>query len=105
MHVCRCRSEVEVVALLTTLNAHYRRVSMHGVREELDTQARAIGIPLERMFVGERSINEEYADGMRSILLRYKALGVEHVIYGNIFLEDLRCWREDNLGRVRRATK
>ena len=91
----------EVVALLTTLNEHYRRVSMHGVREDLlDAQARAIGLPLEKMFVSLRSTNEEYADKMRATLLRYKALGVEHAVYGDIFLEDLRRWREDNLAQV-----
>jgi len=52
------------------------------------------------MFVSQRSTNEEYADTMRAILLRYKALGVEHAVYGDIFLEDLRRWREDNLAQL-----
>ena len=56
----------------------------------LDAQAREIGLPLEKMFVSERSSNEEYAERMREILLRYKARGVEHVKFGDIFLEDLR---------------
>ncbi len=101
LHRVLTSGEYEVVALLTTLNAHFQRVSMHGVREELlDEQARQIGLPLEKMFVSQRSTNEEYADKMRAILLRYKALGVEHVIYGDIFLEDLRQWRENNLAQV-----
>ncbi|MEI6234326.1 MAG: diphthine--ammonia ligase [Planctomycetota bacterium] len=101
LHRVLASGRFEVVALLTTLNAHYRRVSMHGIREEvLEIQAQRIGLPLEKMFVSQSSTNEEYADNMRAILLRYKALGVEHVIYGDIFLEDLRRWREDNLAQV-----
>jgi uncharacterized protein (TIGR00290 family) len=74
---------------------------MHGVREELvDAQAASIGLPLEKMFVSERSTNEEYGERMREILLRYKARGVEHVVFGDIFLADLRAWREANLAQV-----
>jgi uncharacterized protein (TIGR00290 family) len=91
----------EVVALLTTLNEHYRRVSMHGVREQLlDAQAHSIGLPLEKMFVSQISTNEEYAAKMRTILLRRKAEGVKQVVFGDIFLEDLRRWREENLAQV-----
>ncbi len=101
LHRVLSSGRYEVVALLTTLNEHYRRISMHGVREELlEAQAQSIGLPLEKMAVSLRSTNEEYADTMRAILLRYKALGVEHVVYGDIFLEDLRRWREDNLAQV-----
>ena len=81
LHRVLTSHQFEIVALLTTLNGHYRRVSMHGVREELlDAQAASIGLPLEKMFVSQRSTNEEYANNMRAILLRYKALGVEHVV-------------------------
>jgi uncharacterized protein (TIGR00290 family) len=91
----------EIVCLLTTLNEHYQRISMHGVRESLlDQQAISIGIPLEKMFVSQRSSNEEYGSKMEAILKRYKSLGVECVIFGDIFLEDLRKWREENLGKV-----
>jgi uncharacterized protein (TIGR00290 family) len=93
--------EYEVICLLTTLNEHYRRVSMHGVREELlDAQARSVGLPLEKMFVSQRSTNEEYAAKMREILLRHKARGVEQVVFGDIFLEDLKRWREANLAQL-----
>lgn len=92
--------EVEVVALLTTLNADYKRVSMHGIREELlEQQAASIGLPLIKMFVREGT-NAEYENTMAALLLKYKNLGVTKVIFGDIFLEDLRTYRENNLSKV-----
>ena len=61
----------EVVTLLTTCNEHFQRVSMHGVRVELlEQQAAAIGLPLEKVFVSQRSSNEEYQQKMSACLLR-----------------------------------
>jgi uncharacterized protein (TIGR00290 family) len=92
--------KIEVVALLTTINANFRRVSMHGVREELlDRQAEAIGLPLIKMYVAEGS-NAEYERNMEAVLLKYKSEGVSKVIFGDIFLEDLRAYRESNLSKV-----
>jgi len=91
----------EIVALLTTCNEHFQRVSMHGVRLELlDQQARALGLPLEKIFVSQRSSNEEYQQKMSACLLAHKARGVTGVVFGDIFLEDLKRWREENLARV-----
>ena len=93
-------NKYEIVALLTTLNAQFNRVSMHGVREELlDKQAASIGLPLLKMFVSEGT-NSEYEKTMEELLLKYKALGVSKVIFGDIFLEDLRSYRENNLAKV-----
>lgn len=93
-------NKYEVVALLTTLNLEYRRISMHGVREDLlDKQASAIGIPLIKMYVKEGT-NEEYEKKMEQLLLKYKAQGITTVIFGDIFLEDLRSYRENNLAKV-----
>jgi uncharacterized protein (TIGR00290 family) len=92
--------KIEVVALLTTVNANFRRVSMHGVREELvEEQARAIGLPLIKMYVAEGN-NAEYERNMEAVLLKYKKQGVSMVIFGDIFLEDLRAYRENNLSKV-----
>ena len=86
--------------LLTTLNGHHRRISMHGVQETLlDRQAAAIGIPLIKVFTYEAS-NSEYEQQMEQALLRAKSEGIEHVIFGDIFLEDLRVYREQQLERV-----
>jgi uncharacterized protein (TIGR00290 family) len=98
------QDEVEVTALMTTLNSNFKRVSMHGVREELlDMQANSIGLPLIKMYVSEGS-NAEYEKNMEALLLEYKSKGVTHVIFGDIFLEDLREYREQNLSKVGLAT-
>lgn len=91
----------EVVSLLTTCNDHFQRVSMHGVRLELlDRQAQAIGLPLERVFVSQHSTNEEYQQKMSQCLLGYQARGVTGCVFGDIFLEDLKAWRESNLAQI-----
>jgi len=88
----------EVRALITTVNAEFRRVSMHGVREELiDLQSEAIGIPSYKMYVGGRGSNEDYVPALRAALENFKSCGVTNVIFGDIFLEDLRQWRESLL--------
>ncbi|HVA98133.1 MAG TPA: diphthine--ammonia ligase [Bacteroidia bacterium] len=93
-------NKYEVVVLLTTMNETFKRVSMHGVREELlEMQADSIGIKLEKMYVKEGS-NAEYEKKMEEFLLRYKAKGVEKIIFGDIFLDDLRAYREANLAKV-----
>jgi len=91
----------EVASLLTTCNADFQRVSMHGVRVELlERQAEALGFPLEKVFVPASSSNEEYEQKMSACLLAHKARGVTGVVFGDIFLEDLKRWREENLARV-----
>jgi len=90
----------EVVALLTTLNEHYKRVSMHGVREDLlEAQAASIGLPLIKMYVKEGT-NSEYERSMEKVLLEYKSKGITKIIFGDIFLEDLRTYRENNLEKI-----
>jgi uncharacterized protein (TIGR00290 family) len=91
----------EVVSLLTTCNEHFQRVSMHGVRLELlEKQAEAVGLPLQKMFVSQRSSNKEYLQRLTECLLAYKAQGITSVAFGDIFLEDLKRWREDNLAKL-----
>lgn len=91
----------EVVSLLTTCNEHFQRVSMHGVRLELlERQAEAIGLPVQKMFVSRQSSNEEYLQKLTERLLAYKEQGVTSCVFGDIFLEDLKRWREDNLARL-----
>jgi uncharacterized protein (TIGR00290 family) len=91
----------EIVSLLTTCNEHFQRVSMHGVRLELlDAQAAAIGLPLEKIFVSQRSSNDEYQQKMSASLAAHRANGVTACAFGDIFLEDLKRWREDNLARI-----
>jgi uncharacterized protein (TIGR00290 family) len=101
LHRMQQDDRYEIVSLLTTCNEHFQRVSMHGVRLELmDRQAEAIGLPLEKVFVSRRSSNEEYQQRMSACLLAHKARGVTSAVFGDIFLEDLKRWREENLARV-----
>jgi uncharacterized protein (TIGR00290 family) len=93
-------NKFEVCYLLTTLNSQFKRVSMHGTPEQLlDEQASSIGIPLLKTWVTE-STNSEYEKQMETILLKAKSEGIEYVIFGDIFLEDLRTYRENNLAKM-----
>lgn len=100
------RSEqYEVVALLTTVSEQYRRISHHGVREILlEQQAQAIGIPLEKLYLpssnSQPCTNEVYEQIMADALAKFRSQGVRHVAFGDLFLEDLRAWREQKLATV-----
>ena len=101
LHRLLFEGRYDVVSLLTTCNEHFQRVSMHGVRVELlEQQARAIGLPLEKMFVSHQGSHDEYVQKMKGRLLAYKAQGVTRFAFGDIFLEDLKRWREDNLAQL-----
>ncbi len=90
-----------IAALLTTVTRDYGRISMHGVREELlNRQAEVLGVPLEKVYISKTSSNEEYENQMRILLEKYSRTGVNSVVFGDIFLEDLRKYREDNLAKV-----
>ena len=93
-------NQFDVTVLLSTMNSQFRRLSMHGVREDLiDRQAASIGIPLEKVWVSQGS-NEEYENQMATKLIELKDLVITHVLFGDIFLEDLRAYREKNLARI-----
>jgi len=101
LHELRKNAGYEIAALLTTITEDYDRVSMHGVRRELlEAQAASLGLPLEKVFISRQSSNEDYESGMRAVLERYKAEGVSSVAFGDIFLEELRTYREDNLAKI-----
>lgn len=89
-----------VDTLLTTLNAANRRVSMHGVREELlDAQAARLGLPQTKLFLPEETSMADYQQQMGAALEPLVELGVTHAVFGDIFLADLRTWRETQLAR------
>lgn len=90
----------EIKYLLSTFNAIYQRLSMHGVREALiEAQAESIGLTLLKVYVHEAS-NAEYEQQMQKILLQAKAEGIRHIIFGDIFLEDLRRYREEKMAAI-----
>lgn len=85
----------DVVALLTTVTSDYARVSMHGVRRTLlHQQATALSLPLTEVAVPAGSSNEDYERAMGKALHRFRAQGIHRVAFGDIFLEDLRAYRE-----------
>ncbi len=91
-------AKYEIIALLTTVTSDYDRISMHGVRTGLlERQAAALGYPLEMVGIPPRCCNEDYENAMRSALARHRATGVTRVICGDIFLEDVRRYREEKL--------
>ena len=91
----------EIVALLTTITQDYDRVSMHGVRRVLlERQAESLGLLLEKILISNHSTNEEYETKMRTVLERYQRQGVDSVVFGDIFLEDLKKYREERLAQI-----
>jgi len=96
----RARS-YEISALLTVVTEDYDRISMHGVRRVLlERQADSLGYPLEEIFISKNASNEEYESKMRDVLVKYREAGVSSVVFGDVLLEDVRRYREDNLAKV-----
>jgi uncharacterized protein (TIGR00290 family) len=101
LQVLRQRREVRVAALLTTVTDGYECISMHGVRRALLLrQAQAIGLPLQEVRIPPQCANPIYEERMREVLLKQKESGVGCVAFGDIFLQDLREYRERNLAQV-----
>lgn len=93
--------EFEVAHLLTTVNGFHNRVSMHGVRVELmERQAESIGIPLHQVRLTEMPSMEEYNQNMAESWKKFKEEGIGYSVFGDIFLEDLRKYREEQLAQV-----
>jgi len=93
--------EPEVTALLTTITEDYDRISMHGVRRELlERQVQALGLPLQKIYIPKNAGNGVYESRMREILDKYHHEGINSVAFGDIFLEDLRQYRERNLAQI-----
>ena len=93
--------DFEVVGLLTTISMPYDRVTMHGVRRSLvQRQAERIGLPLHIVWLPPEPSNEVYDNLMGEAMLKLKAKGVEGVIFGDIFLSDVRAYREARLSEV-----
>jgi uncharacterized protein (TIGR00290 family) len=101
LHALLQGEEYRVTALLTTVTEGYERISMHGVRcELLRQQAEAIGLPLHEVRIPQQCSNPIYEARMEEALRTHLARGVRRVAFGDIFLEDLRLYRERNLARL-----
>ncbi len=93
--------EFDISCLITSVNQQYQRISMHGVRVELlYQQAKSIGLPLEIMQIPEMPTMEVYEKVMQEKLTQLKNQGITHSIFGDIFLEDLRKYRENKLSEL-----
>ena len=101
LHTLLQHPDIRIVALLTTVTETYDRISMHGVRRELLVQqAESIGLPLREVRIPPQCVNPIYEARMEEALRGYYAEGVRTVAFGDIFLEDLRAYREKNLARI-----
>ncbi|ANO48999.1 ATP-binding protein [Flavobacterium columnare] len=98
LHKILQTNEYEVTTLLTSVNKQYNRISMHGVRTELlEEQAKSLKIPLHKMEIPEAPTMEVYENIMRTTLSNFKDKGISISVFGDIFLQDLRDYREEKL--------
>jgi uncharacterized protein (TIGR00290 family) len=98
LHVLKQDPSIEVGGLLTTMNEHFDRVAMHAVRRQLlEAQADAAGVPLRTVPLPWPCTNEQYEARMREAVSQAIAEGFTHVAFGDLFLEDVRKYREEKL--------
>ena len=98
LQITRELQNVEVVALMTTINTTHARVAMHAVREVLlEKQAAAAGLPLVKIPLPWPCSNEVYEQEMEKAMTRARAEGVTHIVFGDLFLEEIRRYREVKL--------
>lgn len=101
LHALRQQQPQSVAGLLTTTNQAFDRVAMHGVRRELlQAQADAAGLPLHVVPLPWPCSNEQYERIMNTAVAGFVAAGFTHVAFGDLFLEDVRRYREERLGFV-----
>jgi uncharacterized protein (TIGR00290 family) len=98
LHVLRQRGDVEIVGLLTTINTHFQRVAMHGTRHALlKAQAEAARLPLWEVPLPWPCSNEVYEQAMSAACASAIQQGISAIAFGDLFLEDVRRYREDRL--------
>src|SRR5438876_11057657 len=84
-----------VAALLTTVTRDFDRISMHGVRRVLlERQAESLGLPLRQIFIAKGAGNDEYEQQMGETFVAYRGQGINVVVFGDLFLQDIRAYRE-----------
>ncbi len=89
-----------VAALITTVTRDYDRISMHGVRRVLlERQAASLGLPLHEVFINKDATNEEYEAKMEEAFSVYRERGISRVAFGDLFLEEIRAYRDQFLAR------
>jgi uncharacterized protein (TIGR00290 family) len=100
LHEIKRAQNYRVAALLTTLTRDYDRISMHGVRRVLlERQAASLGLPLHQVLISKEATNEEYEMKMGEAFSVYREQGIDSIVFGDLFLEDIRAYREQFLAR------
>jgi diphthamide synthase (EF-2-diphthine--ammonia ligase) len=98
LHTVRQRDDLEVVGLLTTFNSEFDRVSMQGVRRELvDAQAQRVGLPVWPVELPWPCPNHVYEQKMATVIERARDAGISRVVFGDLFLGDVRAYRTERL--------
>ncbi len=98
LHLLRRRPDIDVTGLFTTVNQAFQRVAMHGVRETLlRKQAASAGLPLHIIPIPHPCSNREYAAAMERFIDTARQLGVQCMAFGDLYLQDIRDYREQNL--------
>jgi len=91
----------EIISLITTVTDEYDRVSMHGLRTELlERQAESLNIPLQKVFISKNAGNDEYETKFNELLIRFKEAGIKQVVFGDLYLEDIKEYREALLQKI-----
>src|SRR4029077_13722977 len=100
LHALQTGRDCRVAALLTTITEDFDRISMHGVRRVLlERQAESLGLPLRQIFIAKGAGNDEYEQSMGETLALYHRRGIDVVVFGDLFLQDIRAYRERLLAR------
>ena len=98
LHVLQQMSGIEVAGLFTTLNAAFDRVAMHAVRRQiLEAQAEAAGLPLHIIEIPWPCPNEAYERALGGFVAEQMAVGIAAMAFGDLFLQDIRAYREEKL--------
>jgi len=96
----RQNENLRVEGLLTTVTRDFDRISMHGVRRSLlERQADSLGLPLHQVFISKGASNAEYEAKMAEAFLLFRARGIETIAFGDLFLEDIKAYRDRFLAR------
>ena len=94
-------TDYEVRSLITTVTEGYDRISIHGVRNELlEQQVESIGLPLHKVSIPKDSTNNQYESALKKVLLKFKNKGINEVVFGDIFLEDVKKYRDELLDKL-----
>src|SRR5262249_21285085 len=100
LHEIQKSEEFQVEAFLTTVTRDYDRISMHGVRRELlEKQAASLGVPLRQVLITKSATNEEYEANLIEAVSTYRHRGIDSIVFGDLFLEDIKLYRDQFLRR------